>query len=731
MFKQPSRIINIYLVGFFCAFMLAAQADTQVWRATTGDWFVVDNWTNTTTPSALRYPAAGDEVVVTNAAALVYLTNSTEWLSSLVISNATVSCSKWDTTLNVTNLAILKSGKLSCEGPFTNNAVSNRVCLTCTNLLIETGGSINVQGKGFSGGLTITVGVYGNGHGPGGGKSVGSALNSGGGYGGYGSFGFNNANVTTPNGKGHENTNTYGNVQAPLDPGSGGQGGYEAGAVPSHGDGAVCITADQVVVNGTINADASGFPANFSHASGGSGGGIFITCRKITGANGVISANGADAYPAMNGGGGGGGRIAVIYDPITQSSLPVPALQFSVKPGVSGKYIVSGDIGTLYFPDSYFFSPSNLFTGQWLAPCPATAAVSECLISNVWSRLPGLSLKVTNNMTIFGTNYALNRLEFTNNASIICGGLTINGAAMVMTCGTNAGPTLTCDGDFTMINTGMFYIAAGLTCPGEATNYGAKVRVGGNMSVYSNCWIYPYAHPTNGTVPLFSMRNISIYQGGGINADTNGYIGGISNSSGYGPGAAKYQKTGASYGGQGAIGNSASPDIPDTYGSSNSPVEPGSGAVNGSTITYRGANGGGSVQLRALDTVTIMGTITANGWCGDNALNKASGTAAGYGGGGSGGAIYISCRTFIGTASGMLRANGGNGNWAAASSGGGGGGGRIAVWRIFDKSTGAISNSVSGGLWFNTTGKTTNAAGTGTIVWGWLMPPSGTVVSIY
>ncbi len=67
--------------------------------------------------------------------------------------------------------------------------------------------------------------------------------------------------------------------------------------------------------------------------------------------------------------------------------------------------------------------------------------------------------------------------------------------------------------------------------------------------------------------------------------------------------------------------------------------------------------------MEASETVTINGTITANG---GNGVNRS--------GGGSGGGIYLSCSTVAGR--GNIRANGGNGG---SGYGGGGGGGRIAI----------------------------------------------------
>ena len=72
------------------------------------------------------------------------------------------------------------------------------------------------------------------------------------------------------------------------------------------------------------------------------------------------------------------------------------------------------------------------------------------------------------------------------------------------------------------------------------------------------------------------------------------------------------------------------------YGAKSAPVDPGSGA--GGTPTSTGGSGGGAVRLEATGHVLVNGTINANGTSGPS----------GYYGGGSGGGVYITCRTFGG-----------------------------------------------------------------------------------
>lgn len=716
-----------YVGILMAAGSMASAATTFSWKAnTTGDWFTAANWTN-----ASGWPSDGDTVIITNVGASVILSNTTASLTGLTLGGTTagqrtLTFTNWDTCLYASNLTVLTNGYITCAGPFTNNAMSNRVNLICSNLAIEGGGAINVNGKGYSGGTNTSVAwVFGNG--PGGGGWWGAS---------HGGAGREYANGPPGNLK---SLLVYGSPTAPLDPGSGGQAGYDVGMWAGPGGGAVCITATQVVVSGSISADAT--PGSGVHGSGGAGGSIFITCATITGTNGTITAIGGMSDGGNNGG-GGGGRIAVLYAPAAQTNMPVPTIRFSTASGLGNFLQTMADPGTLYFPDNYFLSPTNIFTGQWLVDGFTNWSVSDLVVSNAWIRLPGAGfrLTVTNTLTVISTDYTTGylryKLDLTNAAAVSCGQCLLNGGALTLNCPlsiayigsydmvltTNnavmTGVTMNCPGNLTLTNAGRLYVAGGVTNADVAsTSFGAWINVGGDILVTSNAWIYPAAHPTNGTAVLLSMRNLTIDRYGGINSDNLGY------SHHNGPGLPPdtdptyHHSSGAGYGGEGAPGWRTTTIWGPTYGSSNAPLDPGSGGRGSQEAPATdGPAGGGSVQIRAVKTVAIQGTISANG----------GGGFYSDGGGASGGGIYITCRTFIGNSNGVLRANGGAGYNQITYGGGGGGGGRVAVWRIFDQSTSVISNYVNGGSGWTNTVSGTN----GTIVWGWL-PPAGTIFRIY
>jgi hypothetical protein len=449
----------------------------------------------------------------------------------------------------------------------------------------------------------------------------------------------------------NDNNAVYGNAAAPVDPGSGGGGagvGYEAG----HGGGAIRIVASGEVSNaGTISANGTQLK---TYGGGGSGGSIYITCRTLTG-TGTLRANGGGGM--ANGMGGGGGRIAVSYSTSDQDALAAQPIKFSVAGGA-----VNGGRGTLWLSDGALLPPtlSSTFSnlrivgfGAWSTPY---LTISNTTIA---FEQPGFELAVTNG-----------NLLLTNNANL--------------------------------------YLQAGPT--NGIIAYGMRLRVSGDMTVASNSCIYPISDGTNGGSVQFVTRNLTV--NGIIAANGAGYLAANTiYTKGYGPGGGFWSNTEGAYGGAGGYGGRGGKiglDGGSTYGSSNAPIDPGSGAGFGASIVTTEGNGGGLVWIKASGNIAIAGTISANG---NNSGNQ-------WGSGGSGGGIYLTCNRFSG--GGSLQATGSPGGSGGGTRGGGGG--RIAVWSSV--STWSGSNSAAGGA------ATGGAAGDpGTAVFGQL-PPRGTVISI-
>jgi hypothetical protein len=162
--------------------------------------------------------------------------------------------------------------------------------------------------------------------------------------------------------------------------------------------------------------------------------------------------------------------------------------------------------------------------------------------------------------------------------------------------------------------------------------------------------------------------NFTLAAGAKINVNGLGYA--CTN----GVGRGLFSRAGGGHGGYGSPGGGDHPHytrlayrgVP--YGSTQAPVTPGSGAGHATA----GGAGGGAVLIQASGHAAINGEVLANGQ---------SGTAY-DGGGGSGGSIYITCRTVAGE-TGLLSAQGGS-NYSTHKAPGPGSGGRIAL--VYDVS---------------------------------------------
>ncbi len=379
---------------------------------------------------------------------------------------------------------------------------------------------------------------------------------------------------------------------------------------------------------------------------------------------------------------------------------------FSVVPGsYNPTYFLEdcgpGDIGTLYFPDNRFLTETILHSGQWVVPGQTGWSADRLLVSNVWLRFTfdgAFALTITNSVLITSGG----RLE-------LSGGVATQQLHYLYpstrpNIGMTSAPVFSIGGDLTLSNAGSLHVYGAAANP-ALPNCGAVVTVQGDVCVVSNSWIHPYSHPTNGGSPLFRMRNLTILTtNAGFNADAKGYM------CFHGPGSPTLAgRAGGSYGGVG-YGGLVAPWVVagTTYGSSNAPVDPGSGGRYDSWASPS-APGAGAIRIEASDTVTVNGLLTAGG------LNGGSANS----GGGSGGGVFITCRTFAGT-NGTIKACGGSGDWM-----GSGAGGRIAIWRMHDVSAGAVAMSAAGGT------VTTGGQGEpGTIVWG-RMPLAGTLFRVH
>ncbi len=636
------KFVFIALIGFAAA--APSTAENAVFSGT-GSWDNQDNWDGGLMPSD------GDSVTVRGDATI---TESTPLYSSFTVeSGNTVTFDGWDTKLSAAEViingtlthAVNSAVSTNSSGEWIPNA---RVHVVCTDMTISSSGKIDVNGKGFIGGQESKT----RGSGPGHGK--GDTYPEGGGYGGRGGYGGEYRNLASYG-------SVYGSAEAPEMPGSGGGGGMN---IPGgNGGGAVRIeAAGTVTVNGQITADGKGHNGHYS--GGGSGGAVYITCLSITG-SGTVSAAGENT--GTQGGAGGGGRISVIYDSLEQKKAGIPQIKFSA--AGSGEYRLS-EPGTLFFTDSRFLLQETgaiRHSGTWMAPGMGSSWERDSLsLDGSWLRFPqeNFVITVTNDLNISGSVVYLCRLQLTNSVINVGGSMTVNRGVVELFGNSDAKPSLSCAGDIAIKGKAEVHVYAGMS--DSEKNPGAAISSGGTITVSGSSFIYPHSHPTNGASVHISAKSFVVDDAdSGVNANGLGFAGAqVTLTDGFGPGHGK----GTTYPGGGGYGGKGGGENPEDYGAvyghAVAPLFPGSGG-GGSNVPA--GNGGGLIRIDCSGDVVVNGKLLANG---------TNGSGWHYIGCGSGGGVFISCKTFSGT--GIIQADG-HGS-TSIRLGGGGGGGRIAVW---------------------------------------------------
>ena len=191
-----------------------------------------------------------------------------------------------------------------------------------------------------------------------------------------------------------------------------------------------------------------------------------------------------------------------------------------------------------------------------------------------------------------------------------------------------------------------------------------------------------------------ACSNLTLAAGGSIDVSGKGfaaYNASSWNGKGYGPSAGSGRMCGAGHGGC-ALQTLKNNSVMGPYGSIEAPVMPGS--AGGSSQSDIGGNGGGVVRIEASGTVTVNGSVLANGVGGVNYTARSAG---------AGGSIYIICNRFVGTA-GSVKAIGGAGGYYSEVPLNAGGG-RISIiysaaegatdvsGMVFDVQCGALSSN--------------------------------------
>jgi Ca2+-binding RTX toxin-like protein len=229
------------------------------------------------------------------------------------------------------------------------------------------------------------------------------------------------------------------------------------------------------------------------------------------------------------------------------------------------------------------------------------------------------------------------------------------------------GRTITATGSrpLVLLSKDSMSIAGVINVSANGLTAGAGGGNGGNLTA-------PYFHgkPAAGS-PVHPTNEYDSTNGYGRNLGDN--QGGGGGGFGGGGGGGTFRDTANNFGPASSGGAS--------YGDLTVAIQGGSGGAAGYTYTpsFRlapGGGGGGGVELGAVNTITVSGSILANGANGSND-SAFSGNAAG--GGGAGGGILVHATSVTVDATGVLSARGGDGFGTTSTShgGGGGGGGRV------------------------------------------------------
>ena len=680
----------------------ADAAAIRVWKSGNGNWNDAAGWTEG--PNGQTAPEAGDTVVI-RSGNTVTLAESSASCSYVEISG-TLLMTNWTTRLNATDILIKSGGNLTCGAAVTNEAWLSRVWVACSNLTIASGGKIDVNYKGYAG-LPMNSGKYQKGCGPGGSYLAGGDYSCGASHGGHGGrmiHGEYKVPITMP----------YDDPCAPMLPGSSGvatkwgRGKHGGGAVKIEATGAVVVDGS-ILASGENSSSYGGsnsgtsFPKNFStgiqdsHDQAASGGSIFVECRTFSG-SGNLTANGGGggwgfgsvpSHPA------GGGMIAIHYDPEAEQSASVDGMTISADAGKRSRYLkntatgitthyltthvddkyddhgVNAGMGTVHFTDDRIVQQ---IAGKTLVG--TVLGVTNFVHEGDWNFTggrvrfgeDGVNVRVNGNLTFAGSD---SRLE-------VGGGVVTNWDSLaVIYAGTNVN-YLTVTGDLTLGGVSRLDIRAAAT---GLNKFGSLVKVGGTMTISTNCFVYSWSDRQNLGSPHFEVGSLDVQTGGVFSAFGRGGRGGFSSyitfyrptySIGSGPGSGSKVCTGGSHGGKG--GDSYGGKSGSVYDDELRPYMAGSGGSNYGNQYSVGGAGGGLIYVTATNgTIRVDGTIDASGRHGNEFTQ-------GYGGGGSGGTILLESRRFFGSATGQLIAKGGDTTPQVTVHSGSGGGGRIAVW---------------------------------------------------
>lgn len=494
---------------------------------------------------------------------------------------------------------------------------------TTGNFDLQSGGTINVNERGYAMGQDGGTG----------GKGINGANAGGAGHGGNGGTG-----AATAGGA------AYGDIKNPLTIGAGGGAWSTTAGAGGAGGGLVKLNVGGTfTLSGSVTANGGNGQSATGDGGGGAGGSINITAQTIAGSGGQLSTAGG-GNSNVSGGAGAGGRIALRYTTDSYTG-GLTALTIANQGGSASTHYYQAAGGTTYLfnqgvdTDGHLkvSNGSNSSTSQWTKTTPIASSMDFDSISTPSNGIVEVKTGVT-------VNLASDTL-----------------AAYVVDNGNVVFPT----NNPTIANGGRYDLNVARTFASMT------IQSGGILSHWRN------ASTQTNILDVTTTGNFTLNSGGQINVDGRGYAQSQDGGTG-GKGLGGANAGGGGHGGAGGAGSGGAGG--GTYGNAANPQTIGAGGGAWGPINGYGGWGGGLVKLNVGGTLTLNGTISANG--------NGGGSATGDGGGGAGGGINLTTVTLAG-GSATVRANGGVGG---TSSGGGGGGGRVLITYDIDSYTGTVAS---------------------------------------
>jgi hypothetical protein len=307
---------------------------------------------------------------------------------------------------------------------------TNLSVVVLTNAVIDLGGALTLDGKGYPIGTNLGPGVA---------PLCPGYYAGGAGYGGLGGTGWTGA----PGGL------SYGSITQPVDCGS--AGGTGSGQAGTAGGGALQLTVNgTLTVNGVISANGETMPDSYGgsyHGGCGSGGSLWLSVGTLQG-GGLISANGG-ADPNSASGPGGGGRIAIYYTNAPGFDFASQVTATGGGPfNYAGNGMVGAGAGTVYTKAAGqtvgSLQVDNGGNSGMMTPVTSPEAFNLTITNNAGATASGgltvSSLRVATNsyLTCPAGSTNLSLVVLTNAVIDLGGALTLDGKGYPV--GTNLGP---------------------------------------------------------------------------------------------------------------------------------------------------------------------------------------------------------------------------------------------------------------------------------------------------